>query len=108
MTMFDQPGITLDDLEWIQRDEFVHYLTLAHELGHPSDWSTFRRELLAAVAAVYGFAAGPAKADGHPRDTLDILDSIRSRHDPGRDWPKFMDCLWAARHHVGRARDHCL
>lgn len=28
--MFDQPGIGLEDLAWIHRDKFVHYVQLAH------------------------------------------------------------------------------
>lgn len=107
MTMFDQPGIALDDLTWIQCDEFVHYFTLAYELGHPSDWSAFRQDLLIATAAAFGLEAGSGEAHCDRQDILDRLDGIRREHDPVRDWPGFMERLWAARHQFGRAGDPC-
>ena len=39
--MFDRPGIDLDDLVWIHRDQFVHYLQLAFALGDPGTGRTF-------------------------------------------------------------------
>ena len=98
--MFDGPGITIDDLPWIHRDQFVHYLQLAHAFSDPSDWPRFRDDLLQALTAAFGLDAG--HADGErptpaQRRALDVLDEIRPQHDPTAQWPAFFDTLWSRR-----------
>ncbi|MBA2529269.1 MAG: hypothetical protein H0V19_04805 [Euzebyales bacterium] len=55
--MFDRPGIGVEDLAWIHRDQFVYYVQLAHALGDPTDWSGLRHDLLRALTAAFGLDA---------------------------------------------------
>lgn len=99
--MFDQPGIGIENLAWIHRDQFVHYVDLAHALSVPGDWSRFRQELLRALTAAFGADAG--SADGlTPRQhrAVQVLDDIRRQHDPATNWPAFFDMLWSRRHAI--------
>ena len=96
--MFEQPGIGVDDLAWIHRDQFVHYVELARALGDPSDWPRFRCQLHRSLHAAFALDAAVA-TDGHPtRDrTDDVLDQARACHDPTTDWPGFRETLWSLR-----------
>lgn len=98
--MFDRPGIGLDDLPWIYRDQFVHYVELAHALGDPHDWPRLRQDLLRALTAAFGLDAGNLNSDRlspRQRRALELLDEIRHRHDPAADWPAFFGALWDQR-----------
>lgn len=103
--LFDRPGIELDrDLEWIHRDQYVYYLEVAHALGDPADWASFRSDLAEALAAAFSLQRTPPWAEDrgdHDRRTrervLDILDSMRFRHHPAADWDGFFDDLWERR-----------
>lgn len=56
--VFDQPGIDLDhDLAWIHRDQYVYLIEIAHALGNPDDWASFRDDLAEALAAHDGMGA---------------------------------------------------
>jgi hypothetical protein len=99
--MFDQPGIGVEDLAWIHREQFVHYLQLAHALSDPGEWPRFRQDLLRALTAAFGPDAGIA--DGlTPREqrALQVLDEIHRRHDPATNWPAFFEMLWSRRHAI--------
>ncbi|HEX2029175.1 MAG TPA: hypothetical protein VHF25_14370 [Nitriliruptorales bacterium] len=101
--MFDRPGIGIDDLPWIHRDQFVHYVELAHALSDPHDWPQLREGLLRALTAAFGLDAG--NRNGHrlttsQRRALELLDEIRCHHDPAADWSAFFDTLWARRHAI--------
>lgn len=101
--MFDRPGIGLDDLAWIHRDQYVHYVELAHALSNPHEWPLLRRDLLDALTAAFGL--GCDDGNGHPftsrqRRALVVLDEIRGQHDPATDWPAFFDALWERRHAI--------
>ena len=99
--MFDQPGIGVEDLAWIHHDQLVHYVEMAHGLGDPQDWSRFRHDLLRALAAALGLDAGTGdEVTSRHRCVLQILDEIRSRHDPAVDWPSFVEILWTRRHDI--------
>lgn len=91
--MFDRNGVGIDDLAWIRRDQYVHYTTLAHQLGDPHDWPRFRHDLADAITAAFGL---------HPRRqrVLDLLDAVRTHHGPATNWPAFFDALWARRHEI--------
>jgi hypothetical protein len=98
--MFHQPGITIDDLAWIHRDQFVHYLQLAHALGDPHDWPQLRQDLLRALTAAFGLDASIGHGDQpspRQRRALELLDEVRREHDPATDWPAFFDTLWSRR-----------
>jgi hypothetical protein len=99
--MFDRPGIGVDDLAWIHRDQYVHYVQLAHTLGDPGNWPRFREDLRRALTAAFGLdnnAAG--RRVPSQRRALEVLDEIRRHHDPATDWPAFFDTLWSRRHAI--------
>ena len=101
--MFDRPGIGIEDLPWIHRDQFVHYLQLAHALSDPHDWSRLREDLLQALTAAFGLDAINANGERltpAQQRALDLLDEIRHDHDPAADWPAFFDTLWTQRHAI--------
>lgn len=103
--MFEQPGIGLDDLAWIQRDQFVHYVTIAGLTSDPHDWPRLRDDLLGALTAAFGLDIDDPDSNGTPEPiltsrqqrTFGLLDDTRARHDPATDWPGFFDALWEGR-----------
>jgi hypothetical protein len=91
---------------FIERDQFVYFVTMARELGDPTDWPSFRRELVAALNAAWGLDTIwlEVPADVQRRRTterlgraLALVDELRTRHDPLSDWERFFDALWDAR-----------
>ena len=101
--MFDRPGIAINDLAWIHRDQFVHYIQLAQALSEPGVWPRLRTDLLRALTAAFGLDAWDANDVGltePQRRALDLLDEIRRHHDPSTDWPAFFDMLWSRRHAI--------
>ena len=92
--------------EFITRDQFVYYVTLAREQGDPADWPAFRVELVAALTAAWGLdtrwtdldaTAQQAQVDQRRRRAFALVDDVRARHDPLGDWAGFFDALWAER-----------
>lgn len=99
--MFDQSSIGIEDLACIHRDQFVHYLQLAHALGDPQDGSGFRQALLSALTAAFGLAAGMDV--GRPRrEERPCGSSIRSACSTAlaADWPTFFGTLSSRRHDI--------
>ena len=91
---------------FIERDQFVYYVTMAHELSDPSDWPAFRRELVAALTAAWGLdtrwtdldpAAQHSEVAVRQRRAFVLVDQVRAGHDPVADWDGFFDALWDAR-----------
>jgi hypothetical protein len=91
---------------WIERDQFVYFVTMARELGNPEDWATFRDQLVSALKAAWGLDAIwlhlPPDRQARRRaqriaTTYEIVDEVRTRHDPLTDWDAYFDALWAAR-----------
>lgn len=104
--MFGQIGISLDDLEEIDRSQFVYYVTMERTLSDPDDWPRFRADLLEALASAFALDAVCVSNDSaleRARNcqrracALELLDDVRRRHDPARDWPSFFDALWDGR-----------
>ncbi len=103
--MFDEPEINLEsDLAWIQRDQYVYYVEMAHHLGDPTDWASFRSDLAEALAAAFSLERTPPWADRRSAEDrrtrermLNVVDSIRFRHHPATDWDGFFDTLWERR-----------
>jgi hypothetical protein len=92
--MFGTPGIDVDDLAWIERDQFVYFMEMEHHLNDPVDWPRFRSGLVNALAAAYGWDPGDtARVAG---DVSGLLDAARQVADPTRDWERFCDEVWAA------------
>ena len=109
--MFDQPGIAIEELNWIHRDQFVHYVELAHALGDPHDWPRLREDLLRALTAAFGLDAGSVHGTQFTSRQLragEVLDDIRRHHDPASDWPTFFDALWSGRHAIRTDGDSTL
>ena len=101
--MFDRPGIASDDLAWIHRDEFVHYVELVHGLSEPQHWPWLREDLLGALTAAFGLDAGnvsDAQFTSPQQRALGVLDDIRRHHNPASDWPAFVNALWSRRHAI--------
>ena len=91
---------------FIERDQFVYFVTLARELGDPADWPGFREELVAALTAAWGLDAiwshldvetQRQRTNGRLQRAYALVDELRSRHDPLTDWDRFFEGLWAAR-----------
>jgi hypothetical protein len=91
---------------FIERDQFVYFVTLARELGDPADWPGFRVELVAALTAAWGLdtiwlqlerAAQRRRTVARCRRAYALVDRVRARHDPLTDWGGFFDALWAGR-----------
>ncbi len=101
--MFDRAGIGIEDLPWIHRDQFVHYIQLAYVLSDPNDWSHLREELLQALTAAFGLDACHANGERltpSQQRALEVLDEIRPHHDPATEWLAFFDTLWTRRHAI--------
>ena len=91
---------------WIEREQFVYFVTMARELGDPGDWSTFRDQLVAALRAAWGLdtiwlhlAAEEQQRRRAARiaTAYEVVDAVRGGHDPLTQWEAFSDALWAAR-----------
>lgn len=98
--MHGPPGIGLQDLAWIQRDQFVHYVSLARATQDPDDWPTFRQALLEALTAAFGLDHEPEGHGARRTAAFALLDRTRPIHDPTEAWPGFMETLWARRHTI--------
>jgi hypothetical protein len=96
------PLLLATRLAWIHRDQFVHYIQLAHALGDPGDWSRFREDLMRALTAAFGLDAEYATGQLTPRqrNALEVLDKVWADHDPTTDWPAFFNTLWNRRHAI--------
>lgn len=102
--MFDQVGVTADDVAWIRRDQFVYFVELERAGSDPCDWPRFREAVNAAVLAAWGLehsdgpsaVAGVAGAAEAEHRVLQVLDRVRARHDPAVDWSGFLDGLYRA------------
>ena len=91
---------------WIERDQYVYFVTMAHELGDPADWPRFRDRLVSALNAAWALdtvwahldrqAQQQRTAERH-RLAFAIVDEVRARHDPVTGWDGFFDALWDAR-----------
>ena len=86
-------GIGVEDLAWIHRDQFLHYLTATRATSDPTDWPRFRDAVVEALEAAFGLASeetGPAGA-------LSVVEGVRRSYDPATDWEGFMEALWHQR-----------
>ena len=89
-------GIGVEDLAWIQRDQFLHYVTVTRATGNPADWPRFRDAVIKALEAAFGLApeeTGPAGA-------LSVVERVRRTYDPATDWDRFMEELWHERRSI--------
>lgn len=99
--MISRAGIGVDDLAWIQRDQFVHYVTLARAShDDPRDWPAFRHALLDALTAAFGLDHEPDAERVPLMAAADVLERTRLACDPHDAWPDFMNTLWRSRHAI--------
>jgi hypothetical protein len=91
---------------FIERDQFVYFVTLARELGDPADWPGFRDELVASLNAAWGLDTIWLHLDPYDqqrrtterlRRAYVLVDQVRACHDPVVDWDRFFDALWDGR-----------
>lgn len=91
---------------WIERDQYVYFMTVAHERGDPADWAEFRERLVSALNAAWALDTVWAHLDrqaqqqrtaARHRVAFAIVDQVRARHDPATGWDGFFDALWDAR-----------
>ena len=91
---------------WIEREQFVYFVTMARELGDPGDWSTFRDQLVAALRAAWGLdtiwlhlsvEAQQRRRASRIARAYEVVDGVRGSHDPLSQWESFSHALWAAR-----------
>lgn len=99
-TMFDQPGIGMEDLAWIQRDQFTHYVSMARSTHDPADWPTLRAALVEALTAAFSLDDEFSCRSGEVEVARAVLDSVRQAFDPKVEWNEFEDALWARRHEI--------
>lgn len=89
-------GIGVEDLAWIHRDQFLHYLTVTRATSDPTAWRRFRDAVVEALEAAFGLApeeTGPAGA-------LAVVEAVRRTFDPADDWEGFLDELWRQRRSI--------
>ncbi len=103
--MVEAAGVGLDDIAWIQRDEFIYYVEMAHALRDAGDWPAFRDELIEALNAAFGLDAAATSTGGDGASSWRsglrrLLDRLREYHDPAVDWDGFSGALWQARHEI--------
>lgn len=91
---------------WIEREQFVYFVTMARELGNPGDWQPFRDELVSALRAAWGIDAVWLHLDGPARQArrasrlacaYAVVDQARDHSDPVGDWDAFVAALWSFR-----------
>ena len=91
---------------FVERDQYVYFVTMAHELGVPARWPDFRDRLVAALNAAWGLdsvwvhhsrEAQQRRTAERFRRAYAIVDQVRAGHDPATDWDAFFDALWDAR-----------
>jgi hypothetical protein len=94
------------DPGFIERDQFVYFVTMERELGTPGDWSSFRVGLVDALTVAWGLDTvwvdldRPSQLQRIARRrqaAFGIVDQVRAAHDPVTDWDAFFDALWQAR-----------
>lgn len=100
-------GLHLDELPQIERDSFLHFVTIARRCGHAEDWTLFRNELVSALSSALGLDARWVDRD-HDQETARIaarrqrafalVDQAAARYDPVSQWPQFREALWHDRH----------
>lgn len=89
-----EPGIDIEDLASIERDQFVYFMAMEHELNDPTDWPKFREGLVNALAVAYGWDPSAEAWSQRRQHAVDVLDGARGAANPSTDWLKFRDKVW--------------
>ena len=104
--MFATHGIDRDELAAIQRDQFVHYLGMAHAVGDVADWPGVRQRVVDALRAAWALDGvrddrDAALEEDRVRARIvaagELVDEAGRRHPPSRGWDDFTSHLWRGR-----------
>ena len=94
-------GISVNEVAWIQREQFLHFINGARRDGNPDDWASFRLVLADALDAAFGFESADTPCpDAHRRAALDVVDRSRATSDPVSCWASVVDGVWARRREI--------
>lgn len=102
----DGRGLHLDELPQIEREGFVHFVTIARRCGHDGRWTVFREELVSALTAAFGLDSRwldrdqeleTARIAERCRRAFVLVDQAAGRFDPVSQWPQFREALWDGR-----------
>lgn len=94
-------GISGDDVAWIQRDQFLHYINGTRLHGDPGDWASFRLILAEALGAAFGFDNVDARSyDAERLAALGVVDRTCATSPPTTCWQDFVDGVWARRREI--------
>jgi hypothetical protein len=105
----DDDAAVFGSAAFVERDQFVYFVTLARELGDPADWPGFRSELVAALNAAWGLdtiwsdlpdQVQRERTEARLQRAHVVLDEVRQQHDPFCDWDRFADELWHSRNRL--------
>jgi hypothetical protein len=103
----NERGLHLDELPQIERDSFLHFVTIARRCGHAEDWTLFRNELVAGLTAAFAldsrwvdrdYEQETARIAARRRRAFALVDQAAARFDPVSQWPQFREALWDGRH----------
>jgi hypothetical protein len=105
----NERGLQLDELPRVERDSFVHFVTIARRCGRADEWMKFREELVAALTAAFGLDSRWVDRD-HDLETARIaerrrracalVDEVDAQYDRLAQWPQFREALWEGRHRL--------
>lgn len=104
--VFGMQGIDREELAAIQRDQFVHYLGMAHALGDVGDWAGLRGRVVDALRAAWALDAVRDDRDAELEEARvrsrvaaaqDLVDQVARHHPPARQWDDFASQLWHGR-----------
>lgn len=99
-------GLHLDELPQIEREGFLHFVTIARRCGHAGQWAVFRDELVSALTAAFALDSRwvdreeeleTARVDERRRRAFALVDEAAARFDPVSQWPQFREVLWDGR-----------
>lgn len=108
-------GLHLDELPRIERDSFLHFVTIARRCGHAEGWTVFRDELVSALTAAFGLDSRWVDLDhdqemtriaARRRCAFALVDQTAERYDPVSQWPQFREALWDNRHPLMKPPAH--
>lgn len=99
-------GLHLDELPQIERDGFLHFVTIARRCGHVGQWPVFRDELVSALTTAFALdsrwldrdqESETARIAERRRRAFLLVDQAAGRFDPVSQWPPFREALWDGR-----------
>ena len=97
--MDDDPNV-IGTSAWIERDQFVYFVTMAREPGNPRDPQVLRNELVAALHAAWGIDGTWLHLDANARHDRcvrrislanAVVEEVRWHHDPASGSDGFLE-----------------